>query len=649
MHTHTLSYLMIFMVYSLACLGLGGLVMQLVQRIGGRTVNEGPKVDISTKIASAFLVGVALYSVILTVLGLLGQLHVLPLIMVLLPGVGGLVFGSKYLYEIRKAIDQSFSIWKKQSLLICVIAGITTILAVGLGFGSWILPPKGDAAAFYLVYPKIMAASGVLEPMPGPLYYFSMIGLSVELHYTALMILADVHAAKFFMFPIAMAACVLLASLVRLCGGGVNAVTISWAMVLSSYTFNHYIFDGKVDLIAAAFGLAAVYWFLVGSTTNVSFARLAASGWFAGLATSAKFSYIPVLGTSLLVLFIWRFLISRISETSLNNIIILFFKMGSLMTLAAIIAWGPQLLKNGMLFDSPLAPFIAIKEAGNWLNQVWFSEEVTRKILYTYPLALVFGRYPMQGGGLSFLFLAFLPLLMWLARPVRWRGSMTVWVTVSALVAVLMWMLLRPSVLAPRYILASLLLFVPVLALATEAAIQDRATSGFLRMGILGVVLLAIASSFWHLLPLSSITLAGLRGHQTECMVASQECSALQKLNSVAQPGDRIFLSTYYTYWLDSTHLQCRNTLQEARAVPDRDMLLSWFQARGFSYAVVDPNVDKNLASSLKGLAKSVKEVRQILDKPALVFHFVFEGDMPGQSRCVETAPGRWHLEKTLS
>lgn len=204
------------------------------------------------------------------------------------------------------------------------------------------------AAAFYLVYPKIIAASGLLDPMQGPFYFFSTIGLAVELHYAALMVLADENAAKLFMFPIAMAAGVMLTGIVSLCGGGIIAITIGWSMLLTSYTFNHYIFDGKVDLVAAAFGLAATYWLLAGTGQNTSMVRLAMSGWFAGLATVAKFSYILTLGTSLSVLFVWRLGISRIPSTNFRKDVFLFAKIGIVMVLTAMIAWGLSFrLKTG--------------------------------------------------------------------------------------------------------------------------------------------------------------------------------------------------------------------------------------------------------------------------------------------------------------
>ena len=497
-----------------------------------------------------------------------------------------------------------------------------------------------------MVYPKIIAATGIVEPMHGPYYFFSTIGLPVELHYAALMTLSDEHAAKLFMFPIAISTGVMLAGIVRLCGGGTAAVTLTWAMSFSSYTFHHYIYDGKVDLAAAAYGLAAVYWLLRGTELRISVAMCALAGWFAGLATVAKFSYLLALGVSLFVLFSWRLAVSRSLETTFRGIAVNLVRVGTVMAFAAIIAWVPQFLKNWALFDAPLAPFIGGPAAGNLLNQVWFSPAVTEKILLTYPLALVFGRYPMQGGGLSLLFLAFVPFLFWLPYPKSWRESTMLAVTAAALSGVLAWMVLRPSVIAPRYILASLLLFVPILAMAVERVLADRTTQRFLRMGTTITVLLAIIASFWHLLPIPSVFLSGASFRNNFCSQPSPECETFSKLAEIADPSERILIASYYPYWLTADQLQCRDTLEEQREIPDQGQLLSWLGAQGFRYVVVDPSVDMKLHANLQQLSEIDASKVVALNGGWELKIYRINSDNKAKVRCVETAPKQWHLQR---
>jgi hypothetical protein len=364
------------------------------------------------------------------------------------------------------------------------------------------------------------------------------------------------------------------------------------------------------------------------------------------LATAAKFSYLLVIAVSLSVLLAWRLVVSRSQETKLVKSSVNLARVSVVMVIAAIVAWLPQLLKNGMLFEAPLAPFVGGQSDGNLLSQVWFSSEDTRKILLTYPLALVFGRYPMQGGGLSFLFLAFLPFLAWMARPASWRMSMTVAVTVAGLSGVLAWMLLRPSVIAPRYILASLLLLVPILAIAAEDVLAKKTAPLVLRAGTTLTVLFAIAASFWHLLPIPSAIISGFDSKGNACSLASPECDSFQKLSEIARPGDRLLIAAYYPYWLTPALLQCRDTLEEQRAIPDQAQLVSWLQSRGFVYVAVDPTVSRKLAADLRQLAMSnTTSVSELPSERAFQLYHI-KSDRPGRMRCTETTPGRWSLQK---
>jgi len=639
--------LTISVAYAAVSLGWGLLVARVFTHCRIR-INKDRRFfdDKSILIASSFLTGAAVISTLLTALGLIGQLRRLPLILVLLPGLIGLILDRKRLQDFMNASLDALRTARAMRPWLLLIGGFTALLALGTGIGSLVLPPKGDAAAFYMVYPKIIAATGLLEPMHGPFYAFSVIGLPVELHYAALMILAGEHAAKFFIFPIAISAGVIMGGIVRLCGGGIAAVTIAWAMLFSSYTFYHSIFDGKVDLAAAAFGLAAVYWLLRGTETRISILACGVAGWFAGLATAAKFSYLLTLVVSLSVLLLWRLVVSRSPEIKLGKLLVNLAKVSWVMLIAAVVAWLPQLLKNGMLFAAPLAPFLAGPSDGNLLSQVWFSSEDTRKILLTYPFALVFGRYPMQGGGLSVLFLAFLPFLIWLSRPSSWRRSVTVAVTVAGLSGVVAWMLLRPSVIAPRYILASLLLFVPILAIAAEDVIAKKSSPLVLRQGTTVTVLFSIAASFWHLLPIPSAIISRLNSKGNPCLLASPECDTFQMLSQIARPGERILITSYYPYWLTPSLLQCRDTPDEQLSIPDQPQLVPWLQSRGFTYVAVDPTVSMKLADDLHQLAeRTATGVSQLSFGTALKLFYI-KSDRPGLVRCVEASPGRWSTEK---
>src|SRR3972149_11829335 len=102
------------------------------------------------------------------------------------------------------------------------------------------------------------------------------------------MTLADPVAAKLFIWIIACSACALLAAIGTLCGLGLRGKVALLVMTLTSSTFVLYVTDGKVDLFAAALGLAAYYCALaIGRSANPQ-ATARAAGVAFGLACVAE-------------------------------------------------------------------------------------------------------------------------------------------------------------------------------------------------------------------------------------------------------------------------------------------------------------------------------------------------------------------------
>ncbi len=95
-----------------------------------------------------------------------------------------------------------------------------------------------------------------------------------------------------------------------------------------------------------------------------------------------------------------------------------------LVTLSALAMLIPHFIKNALLFGEPFAPFLTLHgQASHITSQRWFSPETTAEIVAVYPLALVFGRYPMMGGTLSPLLLMVAPLVIFLPQPCGRAGA----------------------------------------------------------------------------------------------------------------------------------------------------------------------------------------------------------------------------------
>ncbi len=624
-------------IYSLACLGLGHACHLWLSAAHGKPLDG---TSVSTRIAVRFLLGVLLLNLLLTLLGLLGLLRPIPIIGLTLAGLIAFVICSRM--RIQPAWNSFIAwllSWRSEPWLIQATALLVALSILGFAAGAVSFPPLGDAEAYYVTYAKVMASSGRLEPIPGSYGPFSTIGMPAELHFSALMILQGVPAAKLFVWPIAVAAGILMCGITELAGAGRIGRLFALAILFSSNTFTYYIVDGKVDLFAAAYGLAALF-MVVGGIGNI---RVALLGLFAGAATVAKFSYLPTLGCAVAILLWWRCHEGqwRFDRAGLQQLVAVASRASGWF----LLAWLPQLLKNAILFSAPLAPFVG-GEGVNYLTQVWFDPAITQRIVLTYPLALVFGRYPMQGGGLSLLMIAFLPLLLFDGRAARKPFGALSAITIAGVVATVFWLAIRPSVIAPRYFLAPLLLLVPIIAIAAETA-WGATSSQFLRFGIASTIALAFAFPIYQLRGTLSAIPNLLTGQTNTCVQASEYCSPLLEINSLADKGDRLYFAGYYSFWLRPDLLQCINEAHEMIDLEKSSDLLGALRVQGFRYIVIDHSSHMGIYRKFLDTAAARPDVKRLAATSNMAI-YALPAPPETARRCLEVRPGEWKLTSAI-
>jgi hypothetical protein len=566
------------------------------------------------------LLGTALLGAILTGLGLSKMLTRATVLASLLLCAFGLPLALSLARRLLGSIQQELPKWADEPISIRFLAGLLVAVIAMHGIAAYVRPPVGDAEAFYMVYPKIIAATERLTAMPGLYAAFSSIGLPAELHFAALMLLADPHAAKLFVWPVCLSAAAMLAGIGIQVGLARKANLFALVMLFSSPTFTHYISDGKVDLFAAAFGLAAFYWALSPRLARGDAFVIALIGLFAGLATVAKLSYLVAFFPPLLVLVAWRLCAECDPMMAQREKISLAATRLMQVGLWAALAWTPHFVKNAVLFSAPLAPLWGGPQDKSWLQQVWFSAETTRWIVLTYPLALVFGRYPMQGGGLSFLLIAFLPLIF-LLRPSQqvWRSRLAL-ITCAGLLAIALWVALQPSIIAPRYLLASLLLLIPLIAKATEHAWNIAERWSLLRIALFVSLIAAFLIAIYPVLPAARLAIEFARGKNIDpCALAGPHCAPLSELNREAALGDRIFMATYNGYWLRPDLLQCRDSPDDDHAIQSSPTPFESLHDRGFRFVILDKTSHRRILSRLESSSPpSWLSVEQLFDSPHL-------------------------------
>ncbi len=598
--------------------------------------------------ATAFVIGQALLASLLLLISLGGFLNMKVVVVVLsLCLLSGGQLGLKCLKDSGLMLVDELQSLLRRDVGIFLIALLLFVTIILISLSSILRGPIGDAEAFYMVYAKVIASSGKLDVARSIYEDFSQIGLLAEFHFAALLLLDGLPAAKLFVVAVGLSAAVILMDISKSAGLGRLGQWISIIILMTSTAFTNHLWDGKVDIFAVALALAAVS--CIVSSEKISSASLRYSGLLAGFSAITKFSYIPSFMISMVLLIAWRvYLTDEYSGMLLKvkrvvNGLFTFCLWGTL-------AWVPHFVKNWVLFEAPLAPFVGGGDQ-SWLNQVWFSALDTAWIVATYPFALVFGRYPMQGGNLSFLIVCFLPLALFIPKPVEWRKSPVVQLSVVAIVGLIAWILLRPSVIAPRYYFAVPCLLIPLIARGAEYVYESERKPRYVSLAMLSSIAVALLfSSFPHLsMPVYAAKAA--IGDSPKCELAGSYCQPLTDFNKLVGTGKRVYYAGYYSYWLRPDLLMCRETKQEIKGLEKRSLDNPWeyLADRGFDYIIADKQTHLEIYENLQlDSMSSLPEISPVLQMGQMVIIELAarDGNEIRRPECIEVTPGRWTVKE---
>lgn len=571
--------IVITLLYSMACLLLGLVFL--------RRLFLKKSFSIWAILSSSFLLGLGILASLWLFLGL-GSFLKKPLVWTIIIGI--IILCSPFVYSTYydvmlpkvKGITKSFRnlslIWK-----IILLGLIFLILSYGLLALTTL--PKGDAVAFYMVLPKIMATSERLRPQPN-YYNFSQIGLMGEMHFAALMSIGNAAAAQFLLWTTSLSIAGLLISLGAMLKLSNRGQIITLIILFTTSTFTLYISGGKVDVFGAAFGLATYFWVLEAfHNKKINITALVLTGLFMGFAFVAKLPSLVAILPGVLLIIAWGCFSAHKKQP--NVLILKFIKSVLIVTVFFLLAVLPHLIKNWVLFKEPLAPFILFySNEWEWAEPTWFSRENIHYILKTYPLALIFGQYPMQGGNLSPFILAFAPLILFVKG--FWSSKLKnpfLLIFSAFLVGLIFWNIFRPGVLAPRYILATLLLTIPLVAKGADFLLVSQYK--ILKFMVTFGLLMAITSLLIFNSQLLEKQLSAIKIGKLETANFSYRSSEF--INQSALPGDRVFVAGYYVYFFKSDILQCLSVQEERDNPPPlvSPEIWQYYWEHGFKEVVI--------------------------------------------------------------
>ncbi len=408
--------------------------------------------------------------------------------------------------------------------------------------------PDGDAMAFYLAQPKLIAYTGSITPL-ADYESFAQIGLFAEMHVAAMYLADGELAARSWLWQAGVLLIGALAAVCRELGIPRGGALLAAAVVLTSSAITNVMMDGKVDHVAALWAMGAL---LLGVRIPVSNALRwsFAAGLLGTLACLSKLSFVVGFPLILIMLVTVRLIASNTDVGRIARAARV-LAAAAAATLGASLAAATLVLKNHLVFAEPLAPFLL--SGGNtagMLNQVWFSPDNTRWILESYPIALTFGKFPMQHGNISPLLLGFVPLLA-----LAWRQGMrvsrdTLIVAGGGLAAIGAWMLLRPAVLAPRYIFPHLLCLAPPLLQGADFWL--RRVSWIPRYLVLAAICAQLFVTGHRALGNWPMTRAYAMDEKPDALLIGSA-----RLAEAAAPGARFLIASYYKMFLPPQVMLC--------------------------------------------------------------------------------------------
>lgn len=578
-----LSILFPFALFSLACVGAGSLALQALPR--------RPLDTVLAESVLAFLLGQGILGSALHVPALLGQfsLPVLLPVTVLLACWGLRRFYIDWVPQLSAMREAGAAFLRAPLLWKLIAAGVVFILIAGIASVAGIV--TADAQAFYLALPKVVAASQRLVPLAG-YEEFTSVGLLPEMQLAVLFLLGMPGASpRLFCWLTAMAGAAVLLAIGRHAGLGRRGQVISLAAFATSSAVALLYGQGKTDVFAAAYGLAASLFALRSWKEATRNEAIALAGLFTGFALVAKLSYAVAFLPTIGILLMWREF-PRLAQAVRERqggltLLTRYAREGLVFGGMLLVAFVPHVAKNLILLD------MVVDTYG---SHQYFSAETVRHMVLNYPLVLVFGSYWAQYGNMSVLMLAFLPLLFVVHGLFSRRNEGAIAVTVAAAAGLLAWVVVLPGLPMPRYFLTTLLL------LAIPAG---WAAEGFSRLGRTADAAVCLATLlvmlFFYRAERHEVFVLRDAYHyvfpsQTDRKLIPGDVGheAYEVLNAAAEPGARVFLFSYFRFWLRPDLIQTTNTARERafQMVFDRrnpEKIWHDLQANGFTYLLMDP------------------------------------------------------------
>ena len=440
--------------------------------------------------------------------------------------------------------------------------------------------PVSDALAYYLVQPKLIALTHQLTSA-NQFEAFLQSSALIELNNAAVFTFSGEIGMRTYTFISGVLLFRVVWEICRHFMFGQHATRITLFFLATSTFLMNTLADGKTDNVSS-FWFMAAFLVLAAGLKDRNRRLIVLFGVLLGFSILSKISFIVLIPA------LTYYFLAKLNQKTTKNIASGFFfaLIGLLLPIAS------HLLKNQVVFSASLAPFFSQtgEQSTQLLSQEWFSSENTAWIVATYPLALLFGQYPMQYGNLTPFAVMGVPILYAIRTLNRSQKGLAKDLFLMGFMTVGLWVLLKPSVLAPRYISPALIFILMAIGLLASKNIEDISSQ---RIKALLIILALGHLSFTSALAIVS--------NDTEFYSSSQNPESLMYdyVNELPKNSGLIYLKTYNASMLSSQSLLCSSVIRpfdldkESTGGPG---IWDDLYSQGFRYVVLDKVTHKDLS-----------------------------------------------------
>lgn len=556
--------------FGISCVSLG---MRLFNNFHRLEQNQAASTHPQTRayIATSFLIGNAVFSLVLLVFATLSKITPLLSLFVLCLG---LLSG---LGQFRRLIFPFSRRSEGQGKIAAILS--VAILAVSLFQSSARI--SYDASAIYFSNAKLTALEQKVNYYTENAFVVSVFHSAIN--FTAVSQIFGDQSARMITWLFGLVNIAIVYAIAEQVAASPLARRLLLALILTTTAFLDLMGDGKVDLISSAYALGAIYWFILkAKDPNQSPLLFILSGSFIGFACILR-----PYNAFLLGLFVLIHIVQSLSTGSiiLRNAI----KQIVWLALGAFGFAVYHLLVNKILLGSPFA-FWANVVSINPVDGPWDFDPKTvwlERILY--PIVATFKNSPSSLGSITPLVLIFLALLgvtdirkrIVISKDLR-NLSYSTGITLYA------WIFLFFTIAEIRYVIFLwLILFIPIAEIAASAF---NTKIVLIRNFIKGIVVLLMVFILTRSAYISTVKYSPVDSEGNPQCIDDVLCDHFSSINEIAKKNERVLTLSAFRYYLRTDLFACSTTVEEygtLRELSHTDKEAFWREVYRLGYSYV--------------------------------------------------------------